>query len=282
MNNIGTIKKTLDILEKYQLKASKNYGQNFLVDENVIERIVESVDIQPRSCVIEVGPGIGALTQALAKKAEHVLAIDIDERMEAVLKETLKEEKNVEIRIQDFLTVDLLSLVESLYQNYQHIYIVSNLPYYITTALIEKMLTLPIHIDALVLMMQKEVAYKLVKSKEAKDRSALSYLMDYRGKKEYLFDISRHVFIPQPHVDSAVIKFYFNQQMIQDGFYPFLYQCFKQRRKTLYNNLKEILPPQEIEHSFALCQLDPKVRSEQVSLQDLLLLYQQICQSHIE
>ena len=282
MKYIGNIKNTLAILEKYHLQASKSYGQNFLVDELVIERIVESIDIQPQSCIIEVGPGLGALTQVLAKKADYVLAIDIDARMENVLKETLKEETNIKIWIQDFLKVDLQSLVQSLHQQYQHIYIVSNLPYYITTALIEKMVTLPITIDALVLMMQKEVAYKIVRSKEAKDRSALSYMMDHRGKKEYLFDISRHVFIPQPHVDSAVIKFTFYQQSYDEGLYPFLCQCFKQRRKTLYNNLKAIIDPQELEYYFKTCQLDLKVRSEQVSLQDLILLYQQIYPTHIE
>lgn len=272
MRDIGKLNNTLHVLEKFNLNAKKNFGQNFLVDLNIIDRIASLGEIKEDTCVIEIGPGIGSLTEFLARKAKKVIAYDIDERLIEVLNYTLADYDNVEVRLQDFLTVDLNELVSSL--DYSHIMIVSNLPYYITSELLTKIVCTP-GIDGFVGMMQKEVAVKLT----SKEKSPLSLMMNYMGEVKYGFSVSSNVFIPKPNVDSAVISIKFNHLHTTDltNFFTFLQACFKQRRKTIYNNLNQYFNDKEkTQLLLEKCNIEPKLRAEQIDLQQFIQMYNQI------
>lgn len=268
MRDIGTIKHTLEIQEKFNLNAKKNFGQNFLVDTNVIDRIASCGDLDDQTCVIEIGPGIGSLTEFLARKAKKVIAYDIDERLIEVLAYTLKEYPNVEVRLQDFLTVDLDLLAKEL-NDEQKICVVSNLPYYITTELMTKIMLSKLPIDKFVGMMQKEVAQKLT----GKDQLPLKLLMELSGKVTYEFNVSNQVFIPKPNVDSAVLSVTFQQVNVdKNQFYTLVQAGFKQKRKTIYNNLGNAFGKEKAKEVLESLNIDLKTRAEQLSLEDWLQL----------
>ena len=258
MEKIGTITNTLELLEKYDLQALKKYGQNFLCDQNVILHIVDTAKITKDTCVIEIGPGIGALTEHLAKRAGKCIAYEIDERFIPIL-----EQLPIELHHADFLKVDLKELLTTI--DYKDIVVVSNLPYYITTDLLTKIFLESNQINRVVCMMQREVALKLTDPKES---SPLKRLMEYCGNVQYMFTVSKNVFIPAPNVDSAILKIDIHPTDVDlKGFYTFLGECYKQRRKTLNNNLKKY--PKTI-----FGDIDPSKRAEQLSLKELLYLFE--------
>ncbi len=271
MRDIGKVNHTLEILDRFKLQAKKSFGQNFLVDLNIIRNIVECAHIKENTCVVEIGPGIGGLTEYIARSAKKVIAYDIDERLIAVLADSLSEYPNVEVRLQDFLTVDLQALAEEV-KGYDHFIIISNLPYYITSELLTKIMISPIKLDCFVGMMQKEVALKLT----SKEKSPLRLLMDCVGEVKYEFTVTANVFIPKPNVDSAVISVSFkdmNKENLAD-FYHFLQACFKQRRKTIYNNLSQAAQDKDkLKDILKTCNIDPKLRAEQLSLDQFKELY---------
>lgn len=270
MKDIGKIQNTMSILEQFNLQAKKKFGQNFLVDLNIISNIVDCAHIKENTCVIEIGPGIGGLTEYIARYAKKVIAYDIDERLMEVLSYSLGEYEHIEVRLQDFLTVDLKQLFEEL-KEFDHISIISNLPYYITSELLTKIMLSGLNIDCFVGMMQKEVALKLT----GKENSPLKLMMDYVGKVSYEFVVSANVFIPKPHVDSAVISMQFNSEMPLDikKFYTLLQICFKQRRKTIYNNLiSHYTNKEEIIEALSKVGIDPKTRAEQLTLENFIQL----------
>ncbi|MFQ6861761.1 MAG: 16S rRNA (adenine(1518)-N(6)/adenine(1519)-N(6))-dimethyltransferase RsmA [Beduini sp.] len=271
MRDIGKVNHTLEILDHFELRAKKSFGQNFLVDINIIRNIVECAHIKENTCVVEIGPGIGGLTEYIARAAKKVIAYDIDERLMDVLSYSLSEYPNVEVRLQDFLTVDLHSLAEEV-KDYEHLIIISNLPYYITSEILTKIMISPIKIDCFVGMMQKEVALKLT----SKEKSPLRLLMDCVGEVNYEFTVTANVFIPKPNVDSAVISVTFkemNKENLAD-FYHFLQACFKQRRKTIYNNLSQVAQDKDkLKDILKTCNIDPKLRAEQLSLDQFKELY---------
>lgn len=271
MRDIGKVNHTLEILDHFHLQAKKSFGQNFLVDINIIRNIVECANIKENTCVLEIGPGIGGLTEYIARQAKKVIAYDIDERLKEVLTYSLSDYSNVEVRIQDFLTVDLERLANEV-EEFDHLVVISNLPYYITTDLLTKIMVSPIKIDGFVGMMQKEVALKLT----SKERSPLRILMDHVGEVKYEFSVSSNVFIPKPNVDSAVISVRFKEMDKQDlsSYYQFLQTCFKQRRKTIYNNLSQIIQDKEkLKELLERCNIDPKLRAEQLTLKQFKDLY---------
>lgn len=260
MKDIATKTTTTYILEKYNLHALKKYGQNFLIDTNVIDKIVASASLDKETCVIEIGPGIGALTQLLARKAGHVISYEIDQRFKPVYEEFFSQE-NITIIFEDFLNIDLVKAVEKLKQSYKRVCVVANLPYYITTNLIEKVVLSNSQIDCMVVMIQKEVALKMT----GDYKSPLTLVIDDIGSKEYMFTVSKNVFMPAPHVDSAILKITLDKKVDQK-LYEVLQTCFMQRRKTIYNNLKtkydnalEILEKSHIESN---------ARSEQLTIKD--------------
>ena len=277
MRDIGTIKHTLEIQEKFNLNAKKNFGQNFLVDVNVINKIANCAKIDDQTCVIEIGPGIGSLTEFLARKAKKVIAYDIDERLIEVLAYTLEEYPNVEVRLQDFLTVDLEELKKEL-QDYSKISLVSNLPYYITSELITKIMLSDLPLVTFVGMMQKEVALKLT----GQDQLPLKLLMELNGKVNYEFNVSNQVFIPKPNVDSAVLSVEFHEVNVnKKEFYQFVQAGYKQKRKTLYNNLSMLWGKEKTKDLLEALQIDLKTRAEQLSLEDWIEMGNYLNKNHI-
>ncbi len=277
MRDIGTIKHTLEIQEKFNLNAKKNFGQNFLVDINVINKIANCAKIDDQTCVIEIGPGIGSLTEFLARKSKKVIAYDIDERLIEVLAYTLEEYPNVEVRLQDFLTVDLEELKKEL-QDYSKISLVSNLPYYITSELITKIMLSDLPLVTFVGMMQKEVALKLT----GKEQLPLKLLMELNGTVNYEFNVSNQVFIPKPNVDSAVLSVEFHEVNVnKKEFYQLVQAGYKQKRKTLYNNLSKLWGKEKTKDLLETLQIDLKTRAEQLSLKDWIEMGNYLNKNHI-
>ena len=260
MKDIATLSTTKYILDKYNLNALKKYGQNFLIDINVVNKIIKETRIDKDVAVIEVGPGIGALTQMLSCYGGKVISFEIDERFKPVYDEFLTAD-NLEIIFGDFMKQEISKIVADLKKTYQKVYLVANVPYYITTAIIEKVILSDCNIDQLIVMVQKEVALKMTSDY----KNPLLLMIKDMGKVEYLFTVNKNVFLPAPHVDSAIIKIVLTKKP-NLKLYEILNVCFKQRRKTIYNNLKK-------EYSNALeilekCEIDTKKRSEELSLND--------------
>lgn len=242
---IATKKETFRILKEHNLIAKKGYGQNFLINPSTIETIASKSNIKEDTLVIEIGPGLGALTQKLLELSKQVIAIEIDKKMVEVLNENFKDKNNLKIINEDFMKVDLNKLIES-YKDYKEVIIVSNLPYYITSDILEKIISLknPL-ISKMVVMMQKEVGKKLLK-KEDKIDSFLKVLIDNYCEVNTVMYVSKNDFEPRPKVDSIVLEFKINKDKynLNDSFLEVIKECLKNRRKTLINTLpfnKEII-----------------------------------------
>lgn len=260
MKDIATLTTTKYILDKYNLNALKKFGQNFLIDVNIVNKIVDQAHIDENTAVIEVGPGIGALTQVLARYSGKVISFEIDERFKPIYEEFLNTD-NIKIIFGDFMKQEIKPIVEKLKENYQKVYLVANLPYYITTAIIEKVILSNCKIDELIIMVQKEVALKMT----GDYKNPLLLMIKDMGKIQYLFTVNKNVFLPAPHIDSAVIKITLNKKP-DLKLYEILNICFKQRRKTVLNNLK-----QKYDNANEIlldCQIEVCKRSEELSLKD--------------
>lgn len=261
MKPIASISTTQYILDHYHLQALKKYGQNFLIDVNVVEKIVACGNVDQDTAVIEVGPGIGALTQILSQYAGHVYSYEIDERFKPVYHDFIDQEK-VDIIFEDFLSSSL-DEIEKIKEKYSRVILIANLPYYITTQIIEKIVYSQVAIDQMIVMVQKEVAKKYC----GDYKSPLTMMIHYRGMIEYMFTVSQNVFIPRPHVDSAIMKISLNRHY-QPQLKEVLDISFKQRRKTIYNNLK-----QKYSQAQAIledCGINEKTRSEQLEIEDFI------------
>lgn len=276
---IATISKTNEILKQFSLYAKKNYGQNFIIDPSIVEKIANNASFTQEDAVIEIGPGIGALTEQLAKRAKAVYAFEIDERLLEVLTYSLKDYTNVTIIHQDFLLLDLKSFVDSLKENYRNIVVCANLPYYITTPILFKIFESKCNIPFITVMMQKEVADRFTASVNSESYNALSVMVQYLYDVKVVMKIPRTIFNPKPNVDSTVIQFIAKeiQHPVKDQqrFFDFIKACFKQRRKTLYNNLRAYLQG-DVEAYLTRCNLDVKIRGQQLTLQQFIELYEVI------
>ncbi len=266
MKNIAKKTNTIDILNRYQLTASKKFGQNFLVDPHVIAKIADKASITKKTCVIEVGPGIGALTEALAQRAGHVRCYEIDERLEEVLEETVGSFSNVEIIFQDFLKVDLDAVASELSETYDDLCVVTNLPYYITSDIISKVVKSDAKINRLVAMVQKEVALKLC----SEEKSPLRFYIDYVGDISYEMTVSKAIFIPAPHVDSAVIKITKERSLYHD-LEVVIEAAFKAKRKTIANNMKPLFKEKTGE-VLEECGIPANQRAQAMSIEDFVAL----------
>ena len=221
-------------------KFKKSYGQNFLQDKNTIKSIVEKTNIKENSLVIEVGPGSGALTTELAKVAKNVLSYEIDTRLEETLDENLKEFDNIEIIYDDFLTRDIKEDIAN--YNYDNIYFVANIPYYITTAIVERLIDSKIDFKAITIMIQKEVADRFSAHVKSRDYSSITVFLNYYFDIEKLLYVSRNAFIPKPNVDSEVISLRKKEERKkvnnEEKFFKLVRDSFKFKRKNIRNNLK--------------------------------------------
>lgn len=275
---IATPSRTKEILAKHDVFAKKNYGQNFLIEPSVVEKIARSAIGEKKCVAFEIGPGIGALTQYLCEYAQKVVSFEIDERLPEVLKDTLQEYDNFEIVLQDFLTVDLNAWVEKYRQEGYEVVVAANLPYYITTPILFKIFEAEANISSITVMMQKEVADRFYAKVNTKDYNALSVITQYRCEVSPVMKVPKNVFMPKPNVDSAVLQFRFkqrNENIEEEVFFEMVKACFKQRRKTMLNNFGEYL--QDKAKAMALLEqanIDPKRRGESVSLAEFLVLYE--------
>ncbi|GEO70051.1 16S rRNA (adenine(1518)-N(6)/adenine(1519)-N(6))-dimethyltransferase RsmA [Levilactobacillus acidifarinae] len=253
MNNdvpeIGSPARTKAILNRYRLVAKKSLGQNFLSDLNILRNIVSAADVTADDNVIEIGPGIGALTEQLARKARRVVAFEIDENLLPVLDDTLMPYDNVKIINQDILKANLPEVIENEFEAGHPIKLVANLPYYITTPILMGVLQSNVTFDQIVVMMQAEVADRLVAVPGTKAYGSLSVVMQYRAHVEVAFNVPRTAFIPQPNVDSAIIRLTPREALPVEPYsdqalYGFVKGCFAHRRKSLWNNLQGIFGKQ--------------------------------------
>lgn len=282
MNPIGTINQTKEILDKYHLRAKKKFGQNFLIDQNILERIVESADVQKTDTVIEIGPGIGALTQKILEKAKRVIAYEIDSQMVEILNDNFVNVKNLEIIQQDFLKTNLSSFEET-----DDIKIVANLPYYITTPILFHLLESPIKFQSITTMMQKEVGQRLTAQIGTKDYGGLTLMIEYFCDVEMMLKVPKTVFYPSPNVDSVVMqltpKKAFQEFEYQTELFKLVDVSFAMRRKTLINNLQAKFDDKnQLLASLEQINIDPSVRAERLSLDDFKLLTEQLIHDGID
>lgn len=274
---IATIRRTKEIQEKYQVFTKKTYGQNFIIEPRVVEKIAAAAISDENQLCIEIGPGIGALTQMLCEKSKHVVAYEIDERMPEVLRNEIASD-HLEIILQDFLTVDVDRAIAQFRQPGQGVVFASNLPYYITTPILFKLFEAKEPIDAITVMMQKEVGQRFLAQASAKEYNALSVIWQYKCDCKKVMDVSRHVFWPSPRVDSVVLQFTFHHKYHyanEAAFFWLVKSCFVQRRKTIYNNLQNALKDKEL----ALQMLEkagiaPSKRAQQCQLEDFMRLFE--------
>jgi len=231
---------TMFILKKYNILANKSLGQNFLIDDEVIESIVETANIKKEDTIIEIGPGLGTLTNKLLEKAKKVIAIELDKRMVNILNDRFSLYNNFEIINEDVLKVDLRNMIKE--QNAENVKIVANLPYYITTPIIMKLLEEKLDLESITVMIQKEVADRLIATPGDKNTGAITYSVYYYAESEGILEVPNSSFIPEPEVISKVIKLNIRKEpIIQveniDKMFMVIKNAFMQKRKTLLNSL---------------------------------------------
>lgn len=234
-------KKMQQKLNSHQFHFKKNYGQNFIIDRNIIEKIILASQIDNETLVIEVGPGAGSLTVELAQYAKQILCYEIDTTLKPVLEDNLKLYNNVDVIYSDFLKSS--PLVDIKKYQYNKLYVIGNLPYYITTPIIMKIVEDHLPVDKLVIMVQKEVGDRFRAKPGTRDYGSFTVFLDYYFDVHKLLDVSRNVFLPKPNVDSIVVEFTRKKEqlpLLDDAFFfQFVRDCFKQKRKNLRNNLKK-------------------------------------------
>ena len=273
-------KKTIEVIQKYQFAFQKRFGQNFLIDAHVLEKIVNAAGITKDDCVLEIGPGIGTMTQYLAESAEQVIAVEIDTNLLPILADTLKDYSNVKVINQDILKVDINELVKE-YNNGRPIKVVANLPYYITTPIIMGLFESNVPIDNITVMVQKEVADRMQVGPGSKDYGALSLAVQYYASPYIVANVPPNCFIPRPNVGSAVIRLTRYQEppvQVKDPklMFKLIRASFNQRRKTLQNGLNnspEIsFSKEEITKAIESLGVSPSVRGEALSLEQFTQL----------
>lgn len=274
MANLGNPKNTIEIIQKYEFMFQKKFGQNFLIDTHVLEKIISAAGITKNDCVLEIGPGIGTMTQYLAENAGHVVAVEIDRNLIPILKETLADYDNVTVINEDILRVDIKALAEE-YNGGKPIKVVANLPYYITTPIIMGLFESGVPIDNITVMVQKEVADRMKEGPGSKDYGALSLAVQYYAEPEIVENVPPNCFIPRPNVGSAVIRLTRHKEMpveVKDPalMFKIIRASFNQRRKTLQNGLGNApeLPytKEQIAAAIAEMGLTPTIRGEALSL----------------
>lgn len=273
--------KTRQLLKQHDLTLKKSLGQNFLTDGNVLSRIVHSLDLEPGDAVLEIGPGIGALTEPLARQASKVVAVEIDQRLIPILEERFNDYPNLTVVHHDVLKVDLPALFNEHFTEHKRVHVAANLPYYITTPIIMRLLESGIPFEKFVLMIQKEVAERLSAKPGSKDYGSLTAAVQYYCEIEHLFVVPGTVFIPPPKVDSSVIRMTRRKEppvtlADESFFFKVIKSSFAQRRKTLLNNLSSQFFSKETKHRLTdvlnQAGIDPSCRAETLSLEQFARL----------
>ncbi|WP_217588364.1 16S rRNA (adenine(1518)-N(6)/adenine(1519)-N(6))-dimethyltransferase RsmA [Lentibacillus saliphilus] len=272
---IATPSRTKDILSKYHFKFKKSLGQNFLIDVNILENIIHHAGIDQASGVIEIGPGIGALTEQLAIHADKVLAFEIDQRLLPVLKDTLSDYDNVQIIHQDILEANVSEAIQTHFKADQPVHVVANLPYYITTPILMKLLHDNLPVDSLTVMIQKEVAQRMAAEPNSKSYGSLTIAVQYYTEAHVAMTVPKTAFMPQPNVDSSILKLVKRaeppvQVDDEEAFFALVRASFAQRRKTLRNNLttyyKDTYDKETISSLLEKADIDGTRRGESLSM----------------
>lgn len=262
-----------EILRKYELHAVKKFGQNFITEASLVENIVSKGEVDKDTFVLEIGPGIGSLTEELIAYAGKVVAVELDKKLVPVLNDIFSEATNFEVIQGDILKTDLNALIEEKAKGFKKIKIFGNLPYYITTPILFHIFENISNIDSIVVMMQKEVAQRICCKPGARNFNNLSVACQIYSNPEIILDVSPTVFNPAPAVDSSVVKFNLNDEYDIDKskFLEFIRNCFKQPRKTLYNNLRGLLTSQQVEKH-----VDPSIRPNMVDIETYIKLFKEV------
>ncbi|SFB31562.1 dimethyladenosine transferase [Lentibacillus halodurans] len=239
---IATPKRTREILEKHGFSFKRSLGQNFIIDVNILNNIMQKAGIDKRAGAIEIGPGIGALTEQLAVHADKVIAYEIDQRLLPILDDTLAAYDNIQVIHQDVLDADVNDMLKAYFKPDQPIHVVANLPYYITTPILMKLLRANLPVTSFTVMIQKEVAERMAAKPNRKSYGSLSIAIQYYTQAEVVMNVAKSAFMPPPNVDSSVLKLIRRESAPvqvddEDYFFNMVQACFAQRRKTLRNNL---------------------------------------------
>lgn len=278
---------TMFLLKKYHITANKSLGQNFLIEDSIINETVESANISKDDLVIEIGPGLGTLTSKLLEKAKKVIAIELDNRMLNILKERFSLYDNFEIIHEDVLKVNLKELIkiEKKQNEISKVKIVANLPYYITTPIIMKLLEDKLDIESITVMVQKEVAKRLTANPGEKLAGAITYAVNYYCEAKEIVEVPRESFIPAPEVESEVIKLILRDNppikvKNEDIFFKLIKSSFMQRRKTLVNGLSNtgFIEKEKIKDILTKLNINENVRGETLTIQQFAQIANEICE----
>ncbi len=276
MPTLGNPTGTIEVLKKYNFNFQKRFGQNFLIDSHILEKIVDSAEITKEDCVLEIGPGIGTMTQYLAESAGEVIAVEIDKSLIPILEDTLSAYNNVTVINEDILKVDIAKLVEEKNQG-KPIKVVANLPYYITTPIIMGLFESHVPLKSITIMVQKEVADRMQVGPGTKDYGALSLAVQYYAKPRVITYVSPECFMPKPNVGSAVIRLErYEKPPVEVKDEAFLFRviraAFNQRRKTLANGLGNAtdlnVTRQQAQEVLEELGFSPSIRGEALTLQE--------------
>ncbi|MFD3244916.1 16S rRNA (adenine(1518)-N(6)/adenine(1519)-N(6))-dimethyltransferase RsmA [Staphylococcus simulans] len=281
--DIATPTRTRALLDKYQFDFKKSLGQNFLIDVNIIHKIIEASNIDETTGVIEVGPGMGSLTEQLAKHAKKVVAFEIDQRLIPVLDDTLSDYDNVTVINEDILKANVVEAVQTHFSDCDKIMVVANLPYYITTPILLNLMSQSLPIDGYVVMMQKEVGERLNAAVGTKAYGSLSIVAQYYTETSKVLTVPKTVFMPPPNVDSIVVKLMKRTEPIvsvddEDRFFKMTKAAFSQRRKTIVNNYQSLFfdgkkLKDKIKTWLDESGIDPRRRGETLSIKEFANLY---------
>lgn len=262
------------ILNKYNAHANKGYGQNFLIDQNIVDSIIEKAEVNKNDLIIEIGPGLGNLTAPLLENAGKVICIELDPKMITILKDRFSLYKNFELINEDVLKVDLNKLIEE-NSKFKTAKVVANLPYYITTPIIMKLLEDKLNLESITVMVQKEVAERLADKPGGKEVGAITYSINYYTDPEIVINVPKTCFIPSPKVDSAVIKLNILKNpkikvLDEKLFFKVVKFAFSQKRKTLVNSLSNsgLVSKEFTEKMLNELGIDLRIRAEQLSLEN--------------
>jgi|SRR5690625_3658561 len=278
---IATPKRTKAILHTYGFTFKKSLGQNFIIDTNILKRMISAAQIDHTCGVIEIGPGIGSLTEQLALVANKVIAFEIDQRLLPVLQTTLAPYENIHIIHEDFLQVDLKQHIEEAFEPNLSLHIVANLPYYITTSILMNVLQQKTSIKCITVMLQKEVAERMVAKPNTKEYGSLSIAVQYYTKAKVVMDVPKTVFIPQPNVTSSVLQLTIRKQpyvnvVDEELFFSIVQASFAHRRKTLRNNLvshfKSLYSPDYIQAILKVANISGTRRGESLTIEEFATL----------
>ncbi|MGM0754503.1 MAG: 16S rRNA (adenine(1518)-N(6)/adenine(1519)-N(6))-dimethyltransferase RsmA [Bacillota bacterium] len=280
--DIATPIRTKEILGKYGFSFKKSLGQNFLIDPNILRNITEYAGLSEKTAAIEIGPGIGALTEHLARTSGKVVAFEIDQRLIPILDDTLSPYKNVKIINEDILEADVEAIINKEFEGFDDIMVVANLPYYVTTPIILKLLMERLPIRGICVMLQKEVGDRISAQPGTKAYGSLSIAIQYYTEAEMVMTVPKTVFMPQPNVDSAVIRLTKREKppvevISEDFFFTVTRSSFAQRRKTILNNLSSQLPQGKekkdlILEALSVAGVEPTRRGETLTIQEFGLL----------